>query len=566
MKIRRVLAPLAVGLALALVASACGEDDDSSEADTSAAELQEARDAAAAAAAEADAAMAALTEAEAAAEAAGADDAEAQAELEAALAAAEEAQAAADEAQATADEAQAAADMAVAEAEAAAAAAMEEAEAAAEAAAAAAEEPEMAEPIVIGFTSDASGQYANSGAMDRRGMMLAIDEFNASGGVLGRPITYVHYDTETTPATGTRVAQRLIEQDGVDFLVGAVSSGVANAISQVAQEHGVIYFNSNSSSPTESSTNCHRTKFVWDGHGGNFAKATVLGAVESFGPNWLLLTNDYVWGHETSARTRALAESLGVTIVDELLVPQGTRDFSSYLLTIQQTAPDVVAAAVGGDDLKALRLQVIEQGLDTAMGWINNQQDWPDVYGTPPFGIFGTTWYYNLDLPGVAEFVSAYQDTYGTARWWCPAMCTTTATWPPARCSRPSRRPGRPTTTRSSRPWRDGAGAPMSACSTTTPGSTPTPTTSSRPSTWARPTRIRPTPTTSTRSWRRSARRIPWTRGMRTGALRGHAGLRALGRPSRQAGAGLQTSLRPRTRLPQRGRIDDAVPDGTIAS
>ena len=392
MKIRRVVAPLAVGLAFALVASACGEDDDSTEADTAAAELQAARDAAA--------------------EAAGADDVEAQAELEAALAAADEAQAAAAAAQATADEAQAAADMAVAEAEAAAAAAMEEAEAAA-AAMEEAEEPEMVEPIVIGFTSDASGQYANSGAMDRRGMMLAIDEFNARGGVLGRPVTYIHYDTETTPATGTRVAQRLIEQDGVDFLVGAVSSGVANAISQVAQEHGVIYFNSNSSSPTESSTNCHRTKFVWDGHGGNFARATVLGAVESFGPNWLLLTNDYVWGHETSARTRALAESLGVTIVDELLVPQGTRDFSSYLLTIQQQAPDVVAAAVGGDDLKALRLQVIEQGLDTEMGWINNQQDWPDVYGTPPFGIFGTTWYYNLELPGVAAFVSAYQDTYG---------------------------------------------------------------------------------------------------------------------------------------------------------
>ena len=377
MKIRRVLAPLAVGLALALVASACGEDDDSSEADAAAAELQEARDAAAEAAAQADAAMAALAEAQAAAEAAGAEDTEAQAELEAALAAAEEAQAAA------------------------AAAAVE------------VEEPEEAEPIVIGFTSDASGQYANSGAMDRRGMMLAIDEFNARGGVLGRPITYIHYDTETTPATGTRVAQRLIEQDGVDFLVGAVSSGVANAISQVAQENGVIYFNSNSSSPTESSTNCHRTKFVWDGHGGNFARATVLGAVDSFGPNWLLLTNDYVWGHETAARTRALAESLGVTIVDELLVPQGTRDFSSYLLTIQQQSPDVVAAAVGGDDLKALRLQVIEQGLDTEVGWINNQQDWPDVYGTPPFGIFGTTWYYNLDLPGVAEFVSAYQDSYG---------------------------------------------------------------------------------------------------------------------------------------------------------
>jgi branched-chain amino acid transport system substrate-binding protein len=208
----------------------------------------------------------------------------------------------------------------------------------------------------------------------------------------------------------------MITQDGVDFLIGAVSSGVANAISQVAQEHGVIYMNTNSSSPTESGENCHRTKFVWDGHGGNFAVATVQGAVEAYGADWLLLTNDYVWGHETSAATRALAEPAGATIVDELLVPQGTRDFSSYLLSIQQARPNVVAAAVGGDDLASLRIQVVDQGLDQGIAWINNQQDWPDVYGVPPFGIFGTTWYYNLDLPGVEEFVARYQEMFPDTR------------------------------------------------------------------------------------------------------------------------------------------------------
>lgn len=277
-----------------------------------------------------------------------------------------------------------------------------------------------ATPILIGFTSDASGQYANSGAMDRRGMEMAIAEFNEMGGVLGRPIEWVHYDTETTPATGTRVAERMITQDGVSFMIGAVSSGVANAISQVAQQHGVIYFNTNSSSPTESGDNCHRVKFVWDGHGANFSEATVDGAVEAYGENWLLLTNDYVWGHDTSAATRALAEAAGATIVDELLVPQGTRDFSSYLLTIQQAAPDVVAAAVGGDDLRALRIQVVDQGLDQSIAWINNQQDWPDVYGVPPFGIFGTTWYYGLDLPGVDDFVAQYQAAYPDTRLQVP--------------------------------------------------------------------------------------------------------------------------------------------------
>jgi branched-chain amino acid transport system substrate-binding protein len=270
-------------------------------------------------------------------------------------------------------------------------------------------------PILIGLTSDASGQYANSGASDRRGMLMAIQEFNANGGVLGRRVETVHIDTETNPATGSRVAERMITRDEVGFLAGALSSGVANAVSQVAQKYGVIYLNTNSSSPSEAGKDCHRTKFVWDGNGTNFAQAAVKSAMETYGDKWLLLTNDYVWGHNTSAATRELVDAFGGTIVDELMVPQGTRDFTSYLLTVQQAKPQVVAAAVGGDDQKAMRTQVAELGMGSEPAWLNNQQDWPDVYGLPLdnlFGIFGTTWYYKLDLPGVPEFVAQYRETY----------------------------------------------------------------------------------------------------------------------------------------------------------
>lgn len=270
-------------------------------------------------------------------------------------------------------------------------------------------------PLVIGFTSDASGQYANSGASDRRGMQMAIKEFNAKGGVLGREIKWVHIDTETNPATGSRVAERMITREKVGFLIGAVSSGVANAISQVAQKYGVVYLNTNSSSPTESGKNCHRVKFVWDGNGNNFAQAAVKNAIQAYGKNWLLLTNDYVWGHNTSKATRTLVEANGGTIIDEILIPQGTRDFASALTKIQQQKPNVVAAAVGGDDQKAMRQQVAQLGMGAKYAWINNQQDWPDVYGLPKknlFGVFGTTWYYKLDLPGVKEFVARYQAAY----------------------------------------------------------------------------------------------------------------------------------------------------------
>ncbi len=278
-------------------------------------------------------------------------------------------------------------------------------------------------PIKIGITSDASGQYANSGASDRRGMAMAIAEFNERGGALGRNVETIHFDTETTPATGSRVAERLITREECAFMIGAVSSGVANAISQVAQKYGTVYLNTNSSSPTESGKNCHRVKFVWDGNGANFAKAAVKNTIEAVGKKWLLVTNDYVWGHNTSAATRKLVEAFGGEIIDEILVPQGTRDFSSALLSVQQAKPQVVAAAVGGDDQKALRQQVAQLGMGDSPAWINNQQDWPDVYGLPLdnlFGVFGTTWYYQLDLPGVAEFVQRYQAMYPETRMKVP--------------------------------------------------------------------------------------------------------------------------------------------------
>src|SRR5690606_29559665 len=117
-------------------------------------------------------------------------------------------------------------------------------------------------PLVIGLTMDASGQYGASGGQERLGAMLAIKEFNDKGGVLGRRIEALHMDTETTPATGSRVAERMITRNEAAFLIGALHSGVANAISQVAQKYGTVFLNTNSSSPTEAGKDCHRVKFV----------------------------------------------------------------------------------------------------------------------------------------------------------------------------------------------------------------------------------------------------------------------------------------------------------------
>jgi len=282
-------------------------------------------------------------------------------------------------------------------------------------------------PIKIGLTHDASGQFANSGQAERRGTEMAIAEFNEAGGLLGRKIQTLWMDTETNPQTGTRVAERMINRENVHFLVGAIQSGVANAIGQVAQKYGCVYFNTNSSSPSESGKDCHRVKFVWDGNGENFSKASARNAVQTFGKKWFLVYNDYVWGQTTNQATKKVAAAYGAEVVDEVAIPVGTRDWASVLLRIQQAKPDVVAAAVGGDDFKVMRQQVRDMKLDRKPAWMNNQQDWPDIYGLghdAVFGVFGTTWYHYLDLPGVADFVKRYKERYPTTRIDVPGNVT----------------------------------------------------------------------------------------------------------------------------------------------
>jgi branched-chain amino acid transport system substrate-binding protein len=273
-------------------------------------------------------------------------------------------------------------------------------------------------PILIGLTCDATGTFADSGQADRRGMILAIEEFNAKGGVLGRPIEHKWEDTETDPSVAVRKAQRLIERDKIDFMVGALSSGVATPLSELAQRYGIIYFNSNSSSDTVSNEKCQRTNFVWDANGYMFSQALGPLVAKNLGTKWFILTHDYVWGKTVTSATRDIMKKMGAEEVGELLVPQGTRDFSAQLLRVRSAKPQVVMANVAGIEQTALREQAAEFGSDKDAHWVFPQQDFPDMVTLGPkkaFGHFTTTWHYTLNEPGVKEFTDRFRKRWAGA-------------------------------------------------------------------------------------------------------------------------------------------------------
>jgi len=93
-----------------------------------------------------------------------------------------------------------------------------------------------AEPIKIGVVAALSGQSAKSGEALTRGLNVAIDEINAAGGILGRPVELVRRDDESNPAKGMLAARELIQREKVAVLFGGLDTPVSLAIVPLANQ------------------------------------------------------------------------------------------------------------------------------------------------------------------------------------------------------------------------------------------------------------------------------------------------------------------------------------------
>jgi branched-chain amino acid transport system substrate-binding protein len=103
--------------------------------------------------------------------------------------------------------------------------------------------PGAEDVIVLGAAVSLTGKYALNGTNTKNGYELAVREVNDNGGVKvgdkSYKLTVRYYDDESTPARGTELAERLIKQDGVKFMLGPYSSGLTKAILPVVEKYQV---------------------------------------------------------------------------------------------------------------------------------------------------------------------------------------------------------------------------------------------------------------------------------------------------------------------------------------
>ena len=274
--------------------------------------------------------------------------------------------------------------------------------------------------VRLGVISPASGNYADLGAAERRGITMAVEEINAAGGVMGKKVVMIVEDTETNPAAGARKAKKLIERDKVHFMAGAVSSSVAIAVSEVAQRGNTIYFNTNTNSDECTGKHCHRTNFRVGPNNHMLVYAIAPFIAKNIGKNWYFITHDYSWGRSGTKVFREILKKEQGKDLGEALIPMGTRDFSSYLIKIRnlKPKPDIIMCTIGGVDRSAMFEQIRQFGMDKDYKWGFSLMDYGDCWAVGPekaIGIFACEWYHTLDAPGVKDFVARYQKRWPKA-------------------------------------------------------------------------------------------------------------------------------------------------------
>ncbi len=216
--------------------------------------------------------------------------------------------------------------------------------------------------IKVGVIEDMSGVYADiTGKGAVAAAQMAIDEFG--GKVLGMPIELVYADHQNKPDIGGAIARKWFDTEKVDAILDVASSSPALAVLEIAKEKKKILTLSSPGSIRITNDACGPYAVHWAYDTYAIAQSTGRALVEQGFNTWYFVTADYAFGHSLESDLSAVVTSLGGKVLGNTRHPVGTADFSSALLTAQNSKPKVIALAnAGGDTINSIK-QASEFGL-----------------------------------------------------------------------------------------------------------------------------------------------------------------------------------------------------------
>jgi urea transport system substrate-binding protein len=268
--------------------------------------------------------------------------------------------------------------------------------------------------IKVGLLHSLSGTMSISEVDVKNAELLAIDEINDSGGLLGKKIEPIVEDGASDWPTFAEKAGKLIDQDKVCVIFGCWTSSSRKAVLPVIESKNSLLFYPVQYEGMEASKNV-----VYTGAAPN---QQILPAVD-----WLikqgkkkffLVGSDYVFPRTANKIIKAALAKAGVQLVGEEYAPLGYTDFTTIAQKIKASGADAVLNTVNGDSNVGLFKQMAADDISypavTTMSFSIAEVELKGI-GVDIMKNQFTAWNYFMSMPGAANaaFIKAYQAKYG---------------------------------------------------------------------------------------------------------------------------------------------------------
>ena len=253
----------------------------------------------------------------------------------------------------------------------------------------------------------------------KNGIELALEEINAAGGVLGRPLEFIYRDDQGKPSEAVKIAEELMTRDGAVMITGTILSNVGLAISSLAAEKGYVYLASEplADSITWASGNAYTFRL----RSSTYMQAAMLAeeAAKTGAKRYATIAPNYAYGKDAVAafKENLLRLQPDAEFVAEQWPALFKIDAGAEVQALERAKPDAIYNVTFGPDLAKLVREGGDRGLfqnRTVLGLLSGEPEYLDPLGAEaPEGwiVTGYPWYAITDGLG-KTFVDAYQ-----ARW-----------------------------------------------------------------------------------------------------------------------------------------------------
>jgi len=268
--------------------------------------------------------------------------------------------------------------------------------------------------VKVGVLHSLTGTMAISEVTVKNATLLAIDQLNASGGVLGRKIQPIVEDGASEPAIFQQKAQKLIQQDKVVTVFGGWTSASRKAMVPVFQQfHSLLWY------PVQFEGNECSPNVMYSGAQPNQQILPALDwAFERGYKKIFLLGSDYVFPRTANLILKKHIVQRGGTVAGEEYVPLGGTDFSSVITKIRAAHPDAIFNTLNGDSNVSFFKQASAAGMPPSklpvVSFSIAEQE-AHAMGTQLVAGSYAAWNYFESLPNAAnkKFIAAYRAAYG---------------------------------------------------------------------------------------------------------------------------------------------------------